>query len=54
MKPDVIKTKLIELIDEKSKSRKQMMEDFLIIKKKLGAPGVYAKIANEILKATKP
>ena len=30
-----------------------MMEDFLTIKNKLGTPGVYAKIANEILKATK-
>jgi len=29
------------------------MEDFLTIKNKLGTPGVYAKIANEILKATK-
>ena len=40
-------------MDEKSKIRNQMMEDFLKIKNKLGTPGVYAKIANEILKATK-
>ena len=53
MKPNIIKNKLIELIDEKSKIRNQMMEDFLTIKNKLGTPGVYAKIANEILKATK-
>ena len=53
MKPNIIKNKLIELIDEKSKLRNQMMEDFLTIKDKLGTPGVYAKIANEILKATK-
>ena len=53
MKPDIIKNKLLELIDEDSKSRKQMMEDFQIIKNKLGAPGVYASVANEILKATK-
>ena len=53
MKPNIIKNKLIELIDEKSRIRNQMMEDFLTIKNKLGTPGVYAKIANEILKATK-
>ena len=53
MKPYIIKNKLIELIDEKSKLRNQMMEDFLTIKDKLGTPGVYAKIANEIFKATK-
>ena len=52
MEPNIIKNKLIELIDEKSKLRNQMMEDFLTIKDKLGTPGVYAKIANEILKAT--
>ena len=53
MQPNIIKNKLIELIDEKSKTRNKMMEDFLTIKNKLGTPGVYAKIANEILKATK-
>ena len=53
MQPNIIKNKLIELIDEKSKTRNKMMEDFLAIKNKLGTPGVYAKIANEILKATK-
>ena len=53
MKPNMIKNKLIKLIDEKSKIRGQMMKDFLIVKNRLGAPGVYAKIANEILKATK-
>ncbi len=53
MKPNIIKNKLIELINEKSKIRNQMMSDFLIIKNKLGTPGVYAKIANKILKATK-
>ena len=40
-------------MEEKSKIRDQMMEDFLLVKNKLGAPGVYAKIANKILKATK-
>ncbi len=54
MKPNTIKNKLIELIDEKSKLRNQMIEDFLKIKNTLGTPGVYARIANEILKATKP
>ncbi len=53
MKPNIIKNKLIELLDEKSELRKQMMDDFFIIKNKLGTPGVYIKIANEILKATK-
>ncbi len=53
MKPYIIKNKLLDLIDKESKSRKKMMEDFLLIKKKLGTPGVYAKVANEILKATK-
>ena len=54
MKPNIIKTKLIQLIDEKSKFRNKMMEDFITIKNKLGGSGVYAKIANEILKSTKP
>ena len=53
MKPNNIKNKLIELIDEKSKLRNKMMEDFLKIKNRLGTPGVYAKIADEILKETK-
>ena len=53
MQPKTIMNKLIELMDEKSKLRNQMMEDFLTIKDNLGTPGVYAKIANEILKATK-
>ena len=33
--------------------KNQMMENFLKVKNKLGTPGVYARIANEILKATK-
>ena len=37
----------------KNQRQKPNDEDFLIIKNKLGTPGVYAKIANEILKATK-
>tara|TARA_B100000963_G_scaffold340934_1_gene340124 strand:+ start:82 stop:1203 length:1122 start_codon:yes stop_codon:yes gene_type:complete len=53
MKPNIIKNKILELIDEESKIRGQMIKNFHIIKNKLGAPGVYAKIANEILKATK-
>ena len=53
MNPFIIKNKLLELIDEKSKLRKQMIEDFVKVKNKLGTPGVYSKIANEILKATK-
>ena len=53
MDPNIMKNKLLELMEEKSKIRDQMMEDFLLVKNKLGAPGVYAKIANEILKATK-
>ena len=53
MKPNNIKNKLIELINEKSKLRNQMLKDFLELKNKLGTPGVYVKIADEILKATK-
>ena len=52
MKPENIKNKLVELLNEKSKIRNQMLDDFINIKKKLGSPGVYIKIASDILKST--
>ena len=52
MKPENIKNKLVELLNEKSKLRNQMLDDFINIKKKLGSPGVYIKIASDILKST--
>ncbi len=52
MEPENIKTKLIELLDDKSKLRNQMLNDFINVKEKLGSPGVYIKVASDILKAT--
>tara|TARA_B100001027_G_scaffold216103_1_gene191556 strand:- start:1599 stop:2720 length:1122 start_codon:yes stop_codon:yes gene_type:complete len=52
MKPENITDKLVELIDDKSKLRNQMLDDFVRIKEKLGSPGVYFKVASDILKAT--
>ena len=40
MQPENIKNKLIELLDDKSELRHQMLDDFIKIKK-LGSPGVY-------------
>ena len=48
-----IKNKLIELLNDKSELRNQMLDDFIKIKGKLGTPGVYLRVASEILKATK-
>ncbi len=53
MKPENIKNKLIELMNRKSDLHNQMIKNFLKIKNKLGVPGVYTKVAYEILKATK-
>ena len=53
MKPENIKDKLLELLDDKSSLRNQMLDDFIKIKGKLGTPGVYLRVAREILKATK-
>ena len=52
MQPENIKNKLVELLDEKSKLRNQMLDDFIKVKEKLGSPGVYIKVASDILKAT--
>ena len=52
MKPENIKNKLVELLNEKSKLRNQMLDEFANIKEKLGSPGVYIKVASDILKAT--
>ena len=53
MRPEKIKTKLLELLDDKSSFRNQMLDDFIKIKGKLGTPGVYLRVASEILKATR-
>ena len=52
MRPEK-KTKLLELLDDKSSFRNQMLDDFIKIKGKLGTPGVYLRVASEILKATR-
>ena len=52
MKPENIKDKLVELLDERSKLRNQMLDDFIKVKEKLGPSGVYLKVASDILKAT--
>ena len=52
MEPQDIKNTLVELLDQKSKSRNQMLNDFTKVKEKLGKPGVYIKVANDILGAT--
>ena len=52
MEPQGIKNTLIKLLDQKSESRNQMLNDFLKVKAKLGKPGVYIKVANDILGAT--
>ncbi len=52
MQPEDIKNKLVELLDDKSKLRHQMLDDFIKVKEKLGSPGVYIKVASDILKAT--
>ena len=52
MQPENIKNKLVELLDDKSKLRHKMLNDFIKIKEKLGSPGVYIKVASDILKAT--
>ena len=53
MQPENIKNKLVELLDDKSKLRRhQMLDDFIKVKEKLGPPGVYIKVASDILKAT--
>ena len=53
MKPENIKNKVIEIINKKSNTYSQMKKDLEIVKNKLGIPGVYNKIAGEILKVTK-
>ena len=52
MQPENIKNKLVELLDDKSEIRHQMLDDFIKVKEKLGSPGVYIKVASDILKAT--
>ena len=53
MTPENIKTNLIKLIEEKSDTRTKMQKELNQVKSKLGSPGVYNKIAEEILKETK-
>ena len=52
MEPENIKNKLVELLDDKSKIRNKMLDDFINIKEKLGSPGVYIKVASDVLKTT--
>ena len=40
MQPEKIKNKLLELLDDKSSLRNQMLDDFIKVKGKLGTPGV--------------
>ena len=53
MKPEHIKNIIVELLNFESKTRIKMMNDLDKVKIKLGTPGVYIKIAEEVLKATK-
>ena len=53
MKPEHIKNIIVELLNLESKTRIKMMNDLDKVKIKLGTPGVYIKIAEEVLKATK-
>ena len=53
MKPERIKNRIVKLLNLESKTRIKMMNDLDKVKIKLGTPGVYIKIAEEVLKATK-
>ena len=53
MKPEHIKNIIVELLNLESKTRIKMMNDLDKLKIKLGTPGVYIKIAEAVLKATK-
>ena len=50
MKPKNILDKLLPLLDDKSEDRKKMIFDFNKIKRSLGGPGVYKRIAEAITK----
>ncbi len=48
MKPKNILDKLLPLLDDNSEDRKKMIFDFNKIKRSLGGPGVYKRIAEAI------
>ena len=50
MNPKNILEKLLPLLDDKSEDRNDMISDFNKIKRALGDPGVYKRIAEAITK----
>ena len=53
MKPEKIRKKISNLISLNSKYRHKMINDLKKVRSKLGSPGVYNRIAEEIIKKTK-